>query len=384
MSLASVYADPAQTTRNATTLAKRAGVTVASAKAFLRDQGSAQVRKRVSKPSIAAFSPTGDVYGTYAADVIFLADYAGVNAGRTCILTLQQVNTRYVYARSLTKATSAKTAEALLNILEENTKDVEEKKKASPILKLRTDNGGEFAGEFAKLLVKFNIPHEKAEAETHTRLARIDRFHRTLRMMIGELFAERSSHVWYDVLPQLIANFNSRPSRALGGLSPDDIGPEEEEIIREIDHEKSQKVRADIDKSGVEPGSRVRLQYSKTKEGGKDKFAKAHEVSWTSEIYEVIKRVGPNSFLVDVPPGEIKVWPSHSLQVVKTLNAPLGERKEGPGSRQLVVDKKVVRAQRMERRNISPEEVKEALAAPARERRERAPRVDYKKLASGI
>ena len=48
MSLASVYADPAQTTRNATTLAMRAGVTLASAKAFLRDQGSAQVRKRVS------------------------------------------------------------------------------------------------------------------------------------------------------------------------------------------------------------------------------------------------------------------------------------------------------------------------------------------------
>lgn len=54
---------------------------------------------------LCAFLP-----GTYAADVIFLADYAGVNAGRTCILTLQQVNSRYVYARSLTKPTSAKTA----------------------------------------------------------------------------------------------------------------------------------------------------------------------------------------------------------------------------------------------------------------------------------
>ena len=288
MSLASVYADPAQTTRNATTLAMRAGVTLASAKAFLRDQGSAQVRKRVSKPSAAQFSSTGDLPGTYAADVMFLADYSSVNAGRTCILTLQQVNTRYVLARALTKATSAKTAEALLEILEENTKDVEEKQNSSPILKLRTDNGSEFAGQFAKLLAKFNIPHEKAEAETHTRLARIDRFHRTLRMMIGELFAERGSHVWYDVLPQLIAKFNSRPSRALGGLSPDDIGPEEEEVIREADQDRARAVRADTDKSGVGPGSRVRLQYSKTKAGGKDKFAKAHEVSWTSEIYEVL------------------------------------------------------------------------------------------------
>ena len=108
MSLSSVYADPAQTKRNATLLAERAGVSVAEAKAFLRDQASSQVRRRVHKP--ATFSPSGDLPGTYAADVIFLADYAGVNAGRTCNLTLQQVNTRYVYARSLTKPTSAKTA----------------------------------------------------------------------------------------------------------------------------------------------------------------------------------------------------------------------------------------------------------------------------------
>ena len=81
---------------------------------------------------------------------MFLTDYSSVNAGRTCILTLQQVNTRYVMARALTKATSAKTAEALLDILEQNVNDCEEKKNASPIPKLRTDNGGEFAGEFAK------------------------------------------------------------------------------------------------------------------------------------------------------------------------------------------------------------------------------------------
>ena len=374
--LSTVYADPATTTRSAALLAKRADVPIAHARAFLRDQASSQVRRRASKPSAADFSPTGDIPGTYAADVIFLADYAGVNAARTCILTLQQVNTRYVMARALTKATSAKTAEALADILEQNAKDFEEKKNTSPILKLRTDNGGEFAGEFAKLLAMHEIPHEKVEAETHTRLARIDRFHRTLRMMIGELFSVRGSHVWYDKLPELIANFNGRPSRALGGLSPDEIGPEEEQIIREMDLERAQKVRAIVDDSGVRPGTRVRLQYSKTKMGGKDKFSKAHEVTWTPEIYEVVKRVGPNSFLVDVPRGEIKIWPLHSLQVVdKSLEL----KTDGPR-----VVKAVVRAQRLEARNISPEEVKTALEAPARPRRERAARIDYKKLALGI
>ena len=206
MTLASVYANPATTTRNAATLAKRAGVTIAAASAFLRDQAAAQVRKRVAKPSADSFAPTGDFYGTWAADVMFMTDYAGVNAKRTCILTLLELNSRYVYARGLTAATAAATAAAMVYILEQNAQDYETKENTAPILKLRTDNGGEFAGAFAKLLADRGIEHERGEAETHARLARLDRFHRTLRMMLGEMFSVRDSHVWYDALPALIAN----------------------------------------------------------------------------------------------------------------------------------------------------------------------------------
>ena len=97
---------------------------------------------------------------------------------------------------------------------------------------------------------------------------------------------------------------------------------------------------------------------------------------WTTEIYEVVARAGPNSFIVDVGRGEVPVWPLHSLQIVRKAHHTASP--SGP-----VVDKAVVRAQRMEARNIAPEEVKESLEAPARARRERAPRVDYKKLAKG-
>ena len=47
-SLLEVYKDPLRTSRNPATLAKRAGVTVAVAKAFLRDREEAQVRKRAA------------------------------------------------------------------------------------------------------------------------------------------------------------------------------------------------------------------------------------------------------------------------------------------------------------------------------------------------
>jgi len=120
-------------------------------------------------------------------------------------------------------------------------------------------------------------------------------------------------------LPALIANYNTRPSRALDAagkhLAPA-VGPKEQKL-RETDIVRAAEVRKLIDESGVGPGAKVRLLYARTKAGSKDKFAKSHENLWTTEIYNVLSRVGPNSFLVEVPAGEIPVWPFHSLQVVR-------------------------------------------------------------------
>ena len=371
-SLLEVYKDPLRTSRSAATLAKRAGVTVAAAKGFLRDREEAQVRRRVARLKNVTYAPTGDERGVWIGDTIYLNDYAGVNKGRSAIFTILECNSRYVYARALTAPTSAQTAAALESMLEENS----EEKKVAPILKLRTDGGPEFAGAFSALLLRLNIEHETTGAGTHERLARLDRFHGTLRRMIGEHFAVTRSHVWEDVLPALIANYNSRPNRGLVAagrqLAPIDIGPKEELMIRADDLHRAKAVREEVDASGLGPGARVRLLYARTKAGSKDKFAKSHENMWTTEIYEVVARAGPNSFIVDVGRGEVPVWPLHSLQIVRKAHRTASP--SGP-----VVDKAVVRAQRMEARNIAPEELK----APARARRERAPRVDSKKLAKG-
>ncbi len=212
MTLREVYDNVATTTRNPSLLAKRAGVTLKAAQAFLRDQAASQVSRRAIKPSESSYAPTGGAYGDYLGDVIFLSDYAGVNAKRASILTIMGANNRYAYARAMTAPlTSAKTAAALLEIFAQNALDVGDG--LSPILSLRTDGGPEFAKEFAALTKKLGIPLSKGEPGTHERLARLDRFHRSLRQMIGEVFALTDSNQWFKVLPELIANHNARPNR---------------------------------------------------------------------------------------------------------------------------------------------------------------------------
>ena len=55
--LQEVYDNPKTSTRNPTTLAKRAGTTIAGAKRFLNSLSSTQLGKRVVKQPAEAFAP---------------------------------------------------------------------------------------------------------------------------------------------------------------------------------------------------------------------------------------------------------------------------------------------------------------------------------------
>ena len=179
------------------------------------------------------------------------------------------------------------------------------------------------------------------------------------RKKIGEVFTIRSSHVWVDVLQDLIDNYNASPSRALDpigrGTSPAEVGPDEEDTMRMFDLTLAAALRERVDALNIKIGTQVRLLVSAMK--NTPKFRKAQEATWTAVTYGVIARAGVNSFHIDAPPGENQLWPAHALQVVhKALG---GATKAGPK-----VEKAVVAAKRMEALNISEEE-NVALAAPA-------------------
>ena len=376
MTLKSIYDDPRTTTRDPTLLAERAGTTVESAKTFLRNQASSQVREQWRKPpqDSGAYAPTGAPAAHWQADVTFLEDFKGVNDRRMAILTVIHTTTRYAVARALLHAKAADTRRAMEDILDEL------QRLRMPIKVLRVDGGGEFKGAFKDLLREREIGLEVSEANTHYRLARTDRFHRTLRQRIGEHFERDDTHRWIDVLPDIVLNYNSTPHRTLTELlgrptAPSQVTAAQERVIRQAEGVQASELRARVDRMGFVPGTQVRLLVSRTKEGTRDKHAKSQRRVWTAELYTVLDRNGPNSFIVDVPAGEVRIWPFYALKIVKTaLNA--REKPAGPK-----VDVKVERAKKMEARNISEDEQAAALAAPARPRRERAARVDYAKLA---
>jgi len=388
MTLKSVYEDPLTSTRDATLLAKRAGVTVRSAKAFLRDQASSQVAQQFRKPAggSGAYAPTGAPPGHWQGDVIFFEDYQGVNDRRKAMLTVLHTTTRYAVVRPLLSAKSEKAAEAMRSILEE----IADSRRQIKVL--RVDGGGEFKGAFAALMRKQSIELEVGEPNTHYRLARTDRFHKTMRQRIGEHFQRADTNRWIDALPDIVANYNHTPHRILTELlgrptAPSQVTAAQERVIRQAESVQVSEVRERVDRLDITPGTQVRLLISRTREGGRDKHAKSQRRVWSPELYTVLNRNGPNSFVVDVLAGEVKIWPFYALQVVKkalkaAAYAPAGGKKVDVYEN-VNVSVKVERAKKLEARNISEEEQAAALVAPARPRRERAKRVDYKALSKG-
>ena len=351
-----------------------------SAQAFLRDEGSSQVARQWKKPSAASgvYAPTGAPPGHFQADVTFVEDYAGVNDKRKAIMTVLNTTTRLAAARPLLSNKSAKTAEAMESIIQELGSGV--------VKLLRVDGGPDFKKEFAIMMKSRGIDLEVGEAHTHYRLARTDRFHRTLRERLGEHFERANTHRWIDVLPEIVANYNETPHSTLTKIlgrptAPSQVTPSDERLIRQAENRQASTARAITDKLDIVPNTRVRLLVAKTKEGGQDAHAKSQRRVWTSEAFTVLARNGPNSFTIDVPAGEVKIWPSYALQVVVGEPQPTAPQELLPSGSKVNV--KVVRAKRLEARNISEGEQAAALAAPARPRSARAARVDYAALAGG-
>ena len=88
-----VYDNPRTTTNNYAELARRAKVSENQAKHFLKKQAVNQIDKIRKKPDEKYYAPTGDRYGTYEVDTIYLRGEAGANDHHGAILICLEANT---------------------------------------------------------------------------------------------------------------------------------------------------------------------------------------------------------------------------------------------------------------------------------------------------
>ena len=230
-----------------------------------------QLVKELLKPKLKrfprrrVFSPSVDAI--WSGDLLDIHQYARVNRNYNFILVLVDVFSKYAWARPLKNKEGISVAEAF--------EDIFDSSKRIPY-RLWTDRGTEFYNQnVERTLKKHKVQLYSTFNDPKSAIA--ERFIRTLRGKLESNFLLTQSTVWYDILPELISEYNNSRHRSIS------MTPKEASKLCNY-----QKVYDSLyKKTHVEGtpafhiGDKVRISINKRL------FEKGSTSNWSEEIFEI-------------------------------------------------------------------------------------------------
>ena len=278
-----------------------------------------QLAKELLKPKRNRF-PRRHVYSKavdqiWTADLVDMQRYASVNKGYKYILVVLDVFSRYAFARPLKTKSGVNTAKALENIFQSSGRTPQ---------KLWTDCGTEFYNANVRYLLngpqfynnsvehvlqEHNIQLYSTNNEPKAMIA--ERFIRTLRGKIEASFIITQSTVWYNVLPQLISEYNTTYHHSIKMTPEDACKPENFHRVYRLQY---QRVIKSAHRRKFNIGDRVRISRQKKL------FDKGTSPNWSEEIFEICDSnpTRPVTYKIKDLVGEVLQGSFYTEQLQKT------------------------------------------------------------------
>ena len=186
---------------------------------FIQKQETAQL----NRPTTTAQVSYNHIYahkvnGCWQSDLLDMQKWSKFNNGYKWILNIVDVYSRYSFSIPLKTKSTINVALAIEPLL-----------KKYKLENLTTDNGKEFIGSDMKnLLKKYNVKLYTHEPGSHKTLGIIERFNKTLRILLNKYFTATKTKNWIDVLDKFSKNYNStvhntirqKPIDVFSGLLP--------------------------------------------------------------------------------------------------------------------------------------------------------------------
>ena len=217
-------------------------------------------------------------------DIYVMAKYVTGNKGYKYILAIIDVFSRKVWTYKMKKKDNKNVQDSFKQFLSDSKIN-----KYTPTI-LMSDNDSTFINKsFQEILEKNKIIHQPNIIDDHHALGLIDRFARTLKMILTRLFLQTKSTNWIDYIEQIIKNYNNNGHSAIDYISPNEAFLEKNfEKIYNINYEKS---LFNIAISDIDVNDKVRIKI-------KGQFRKGTEARYTDEVYTV-KKVKGNAVTLD-------------------------------------------------------------------------------------
>src|SRR5436190_5723270 len=196
-------------------------------------------------------------------DLVEMIPYAKQNKGYKYLLTLIDCFSKKAYAAPVKDKTAKNVMVAMESILPSNVRN------------LQTDQGTEFFNsEFKKLMKKHSINHYHTYSNLKASI--VERFNRTLKNWMWEMFSAQGSYKWLDLLPKLLKRYNNKVHRSIG-MKPVDVNSKSagEVYIKLLPNKAINR------KPKFKVGDYVRISKYK------HVFSKGYQPSWTTEVFQI-------------------------------------------------------------------------------------------------
>ena len=264
MSLRELYYDPRRGLGSLVkfaAIAKKHGFSTKEVSSFLAAQEVHQIHRERGK--VNYFPNWGQGTGSYQIDLMFQEG--------TPILTIINVNTRYVYAYVLKR----KTGDEVLAALEKWLKSVRD----TPTF-VQSDGGTEFLNRGVTDFFTYNnIVRRIAEPGDHHGQGEIERFHGTLRRLF-RLYEDAFKEPWKHGFDDLVYNYNHRIQSSIG-VAPIDASEDQGMYARRQQYETAMGLQ-----SHFKIGDHVRKTINKSTLFDKGK------ARWSEKVYTITGLVG--------------------------------------------------------------------------------------------
>ena len=141
--------------------------------------------------------------------------------------------------------------------------------------KIQADEGGEFSGNFRKLLREKNIILYSTFSDTKASI--VERFNQTLQRDLFRYFTSKNSYYYLGVLQKFISSYNARVHSSHGKRPKDVNDKNYKKVWETLYTDKDRKIK----KPKFKVGDYCRLsKYKKM-------FRKGYKIQWTDEIFVI-------------------------------------------------------------------------------------------------
>lgn len=188
----------------------------------------------------------------------------GIEYGLTCV----DVFTKIGHMEFIKERTSIETAKAMKKILSDEVMGVPKM--------IYSDEGGEFKGEFKKLLDK----HKIEQIFTIGHATFIERFNRTIKEMIQKYLSSTHTKTFVLAMPELIKNYNNS-YHSIIRMAPNEVKGEYKIALAQINIYNHANFRKRVN---IEVGDKVRVRK---KIAG---FDKMYKPIWHTSVHTVISK----------------------------------------------------------------------------------------------